>query len=175
MNNLNPGQIERLTLLIEECSEVIKASTKILRFGNSTTNLKALEEEIGDCSYVMDMLAQNDDVKVENIIESYMSKPDRMREFVMYQKSTSTFIKPAHKRGDPVYLPEGSTTCSEIVDGSEYKSYYQFLQFKNEYISHEEALTPKGLEVYLLCEKCLLAGLASPIKYSEPNNRWEYA
>ena len=52
-----------LTCLIEECSEVIKASTKALRFGlnnkkcnGSATNMRELDHEIADVQAIVQLL-----------------------------------------------------------------------------------------------------------------------
>lgn len=50
-----PSYEEKLVLLIEEAAEVIKAATKILRFGDETTNLfKPSEERIALCQEIED-------------------------------------------------------------------------------------------------------------------------
>ena len=64
-NGLNAGQEERLTVLAEECAEVIKAITKTLRHGlqsrnpdvrDSPTNQEALRKEIDDVRVAISML-----------------------------------------------------------------------------------------------------------------------
>lgn len=52
---------EILTILQEECAEVIQASTKIQRFGlssewNGSTTLESLEKELGDLLCMIDLL-----------------------------------------------------------------------------------------------------------------------
>jgi hypothetical protein len=58
MNNLTEKQDEILTILIEECAEVIQVATKIKRFGLMSahpekpeqTNFVLLSKEVGDLS-----------------------------------------------------------------------------------------------------------------------------
>lgn len=70
------AQVERLHLLIEEASEVIKAATKALRHGYSKRNPMnpslcdnryELEEEMGDLRAAMLLLCRAGDVKKKNI------------------------------------------------------------------------------------------------------------
>lgn len=62
MNHLTPHQDECLTILQEECAEVIQLASKIKRFGALNTragydrnNYLLLEEEIGDILAMIDM------------------------------------------------------------------------------------------------------------------------
>jgi hypothetical protein len=66
-NNLTPAEDERLTILIEECGEVIQAACKIQRHGyvgryeTGEGNRFALECELGDVRHILDrMLAAGD-------------------------------------------------------------------------------------------------------------------
>lgn len=63
MNNLTPAQIERLAILIEECSEVQQIACKILRHGydsknplidDSLTNRQLLQNEMGDLLFAIE-------------------------------------------------------------------------------------------------------------------------
>lgn len=72
-NGLSDLERERLSYIIEECSEVIKAATKILRHGylsrnpdlsNSPTNQEALQLEIGDLRYAVSLLEANGDTGI---------------------------------------------------------------------------------------------------------------
>lgn len=59
---LTPQQDELLTILIEECAEVIQAATKMQRFGilgvydTGETNIRRLMVEIGDVFGVVSLL-----------------------------------------------------------------------------------------------------------------------
>lgn len=82
-NGLTEAQEERLDLLIEECSEVIKAASKIKRFGYQSTNpyapqdgtnLNQLQLEMGDLDAIYELLIANKDVDVEAINERHREK-----------------------------------------------------------------------------------------------------
>lgn len=69
--SLNEAQLERLDLLIEECSEVIQAACKIKRFGYESTypillgdpnNREHLEIEVGGLCAVLDLFALAGDI-----------------------------------------------------------------------------------------------------------------
>lgn len=60
-----PYERELLTILIEECGEIIQAATKTLRFGaqdgypgQSKTNADDLNKEIGDLVCMVDMAGE---------------------------------------------------------------------------------------------------------------------
>ncbi len=76
-NKLTPAETERLTLLVEEASEVIQVVGKIFRHGFESyhpdtfeTNRKALERELGDLKFAVDFLCKNRDIDM-NYIEIY--------------------------------------------------------------------------------------------------------
>lgn len=75
--SLNPSEAERLELLIEECSEVIQASTKILRHGydsshpdrspmGDTVNRDDLQDEVADVQAVLTMMENEQDIEVSD-------------------------------------------------------------------------------------------------------------
>lgn len=72
-NGLTPAEAERLSLLAEECAEVVQAVTKILRHGYQSydptacisermTNQQALGKEMGHVLAAMQMLENAKDV-----------------------------------------------------------------------------------------------------------------
>jgi len=76
---------ELLVLLIEECSEVIKAATKCLRFGYDVDhncgygrNSDELAKECGDLQAVMDELPLNALVKMQSQ-EGKIAKAERAK------------------------------------------------------------------------------------------------
>lgn len=78
-NDLSPAEIERLALLIEECSEVIKVCTKVLRHGwqpagEPYDNRAALEQELGDVRLAERLMITNCDVHENNIIDRTYDK-----------------------------------------------------------------------------------------------------
>lgn len=73
---LTPAEQERLTWLIEECSEVIKAGTKILRHGYRSynpdkpaygDNRRDLEMEIGDVLSAVGLMLNAEDIQETHI------------------------------------------------------------------------------------------------------------
>lgn len=82
---------EILTLLQEECGEVIQASTKVVRFGASPNNKRQLINELGDLLGAVKMLYEEMEFDADDLLrradmkivkaESYMNnvKPKRQR------------------------------------------------------------------------------------------------
>ena len=90
LKQINDHQEECLTILIEECAEVIQIASKIKRFGligkntNSTlTNLENLEAELGDVLALIDM-ATNSGIGItkEGIENSRVNKMQRLTKFM---------------------------------------------------------------------------------------------
>jgi NTP pyrophosphatase (non-canonical NTP hydrolase) len=91
--NLSPPEIERLDLLVEECSEVIKAAQKIKRFGYWSThggshppNIDMLMEELGDLLATITMMERGGEVSREQIEVARQNKLHRMRPYVRFQQ-----------------------------------------------------------------------------------------
>lgn len=84
---MTKAQEERLFLLIEECSEVIQAATKVLRFGidgcydNGEKNIIALMREMGDVRGAMIIMCRAGDVSKEFIHKQADSKLEKFKEF----------------------------------------------------------------------------------------------
>jgi NTP pyrophosphatase (non-canonical NTP hydrolase) len=84
-NRLKLAQLERLSLLIEECGEVIKAAGKVLRHGydnfdpddDATSNRLDLQREIGDVLCAIDFLVEAKDLS--GTIIQYDKKQKRAR------------------------------------------------------------------------------------------------
>ena len=77
-----------LTCLAEECAEVIKEVTKILRFGlddgyDGKWNSKTLNEELNDLMGVIDMLPDFG-VKVDITDEAMEAKQKKVKKFMQY-------------------------------------------------------------------------------------------
>lgn len=94
-NGLTEAEAERLALVIEECSEVQKAASKILRHGfescnplieKSETNRQALAREMGDLLHVFDRLATSKDVDVIAMEEHTRRKECTIRSWLHHQE-----------------------------------------------------------------------------------------
>lgn len=95
-NGLSEAEAERLAVLAEECAEVIKAISKILRHGYESvnphaldsgdrppeTNRSALERELGDARCATDMLILASDVSGERVLLASQSKAMKIRRWL---------------------------------------------------------------------------------------------
>jgi hypothetical protein len=77
---------ELLTILAEECAEVIVECSKIKRFGKSSvyegeTALDRLEKEIGDLWCMIDLLHGADMVSYTKIDEYAMKKHEKLKQW----------------------------------------------------------------------------------------------
>jgi hypothetical protein len=70
---------EMLTITMEECAEVIQACSKVIRFGETPTNLTALEKEIGDLYCMIDMLHQHDYISYTRIDDYSLLKREKLK------------------------------------------------------------------------------------------------
>lgn len=69
-NLLSAAQAERLAVLIEECGEVIKAASKVLRHGYydaGYNNRAHLEAELGDVLYALELMVADGDLSEAEI------------------------------------------------------------------------------------------------------------
>jgi hypothetical protein len=78
---LNDYDKELLTITMEECAEVIQACSKIIRFGETSTNLTALEKELGDLYCMIDLLHQNDYISFSKIDDYSLAKKEKLKVF----------------------------------------------------------------------------------------------
>ena len=73
---------EILTILSEECAEVIQASSKLQRFGtNDERNQKKLEAEIGDLMAMILILNYYGMVSEEEIMKQVKSKLKKLKRY----------------------------------------------------------------------------------------------
>ena len=95
-NGLTKAETERLSLLVEECSEVIQAATKILRHGYESLNpdnpahagnRSDLEDEIGHVVFAVSMLVRNGDVKPLHIEQSAAFKVKKVRRYLHHNEA----------------------------------------------------------------------------------------
>lgn len=98
-NCLSEAEQERLSILIEECGEVVQAACKILRHGYESTNPKAvtpddefpetnrqgIERELGDLQHALLRMERAGDVSPQRIVERQNSKPERIKPYLHHQ------------------------------------------------------------------------------------------
>lgn len=94
INNLVPQEIERLSILVEECGEVIQAATKVLRHGyysvhpvSEETNLDSLQKELGDLRAAIILMGVAGDIDKATIHKAAVDKCERLKKWVHYQHS----------------------------------------------------------------------------------------
>ena len=92
VSGLTPAQDERLTLLIEECAEVIKVATKIQRFGYNSfhplgimSNRELLEHELGDVATARRLLEEASDVSVVKVEAAAAEKYKTVGSYLNHQ------------------------------------------------------------------------------------------
>jgi len=73
---------ETLTILSEECAEVIQANSKLIRFGVDNEENKAhLEQELGDIMAMVCILDYYGYVNIENIASHMGPKMEKLKKF----------------------------------------------------------------------------------------------
>jgi NTP pyrophosphatase (non-canonical NTP hydrolase) len=77
---------ELLTVLSEECAEVIQAASKIIRFGadseyDGVTALDALEKELGDLYCMIDLLHANDMISFTKLDDYANEKYEKLKKW----------------------------------------------------------------------------------------------
>jgi NTP pyrophosphatase (non-canonical NTP hydrolase) len=72
---------ELLTIMMEECGEVIQACSKIIRFGATDEKLKELEKELGDLFQMMELAHQYDLVSWTGIDEASSAKAEKLKKY----------------------------------------------------------------------------------------------
>ena len=77
---------ELLTILMEECAEVIDEASKIKRFGESSvyegqTALDRLEKELGDLYCLIDLLHGEDMISYTKLDKYAVAKHQKLREW----------------------------------------------------------------------------------------------
>lgn len=91
-NELSPAEDERLTLLMEECAEVIQAIGKIKRHGYKSfhpsggpDNRENLEMELGDVMHIIDRMVRARDISRDSITAYKNAKADRIGKYLHHQ------------------------------------------------------------------------------------------
>jgi NTP pyrophosphatase (non-canonical NTP hydrolase) len=92
-NGLTPQQAELLTLLAEECAEVIQAVTKIQRHGlnsrNPSTgehNVAALNRELGQAQLAKNLLFRAGVVCMRSTLEAHDAKLEVIQKYLHHSK-----------------------------------------------------------------------------------------
>ena len=91
-NKLTPAQIERLSILAEECGETVQAAMKVIRRGYNRkhprkpgpNNRAHLEYEIGNILNAIDMMVTAGDVRQSKINASLESKRERVKQYLYH-------------------------------------------------------------------------------------------
>lgn len=78
-------QEELLTILMEECGEVIIEASKIKRFGdmeyNGETALQRLEKELGDLQCMIELLHEEFSISYEIMEEQSKKKREKLKKW----------------------------------------------------------------------------------------------
>ena len=73
---------ETLTILSEECAEVIQANSKLIRFGPyDEDNIKELEKELGDVMAMVLVLDYYGYIKLDNIQKNIEPKLKKLKKY----------------------------------------------------------------------------------------------
>lgn len=77
---------ELLTVLMEECGEVIQAASKVIRFGETSeykgcTAMESLEKELGDLYCMIDLLHANDMISFTKLDDYSNEKYQKLRDW----------------------------------------------------------------------------------------------
>jgi len=92
-NQLNPDELERLAILMEECAEVQQVIGKILRHGYEShhpdnsmeSNRFLLTKEMGDLKHAMKMIFDAKDVHEEHIDLRVKAKARKIQPYLHHQ------------------------------------------------------------------------------------------
>ena len=93
-NQLSPDADERLTLLAEECAEVIQAVAKIQRHGYASrhpnggpTNREMLAKEVGHVQHAIDRMLMACDFNMCSVIEARDKKRVEIEQYLHHQSA----------------------------------------------------------------------------------------
>lgn len=70
---------ELMTVLAEECAEVVQACCKIKRFGLDGNNLQELAKELGDLQCMIEMCHDADLISYSEIEEQVQAKREKLK------------------------------------------------------------------------------------------------
>lgn len=95
-NQLPPAAAERLSILAEECAEVIQVIGKIQRHGYESqhpngglNNRQLLEKELGDVRFAMELMLEGGDVDSDHIAHAMSEKGLRIGQFLHHNMHLS--------------------------------------------------------------------------------------
>ena len=77
---------ELLTVLSEECAEVIQSASKIKRFGMDANNLKVFAKELGDLQCMINMCQEADLITWSEIEEQVEMKREKLKVYSEHLK-----------------------------------------------------------------------------------------
>lgn len=72
---------ELLTILMEECGEVIQRASKIIRFGADKDNVEAFEKELGDLQCMIDLCQEYDLISFSQVDEFAEAKREKLKKY----------------------------------------------------------------------------------------------
>lgn len=94
------AELERISILGEECGEIVQAIGKVMRHGWTATmdmgpelemqfnNRSDLEREIGNLYAAVDMMAEAGDLDMAKISDASIEHREKLRDFTYYQKDS---------------------------------------------------------------------------------------
>lgn len=96
-NKLSPSEAERLTLVAEECAEVIQAITKIQRHGYEShhpdggpTNRQDLEKELGQLQLAIGVMLKAEDISEISINDACDRKAAEINRWLHHNELDAT-------------------------------------------------------------------------------------
>lgn len=75
----NDSSTELLTILQEECAEVIQEASKIKRFGQERVNIDRLAKEVGDLVCMIELLQEWEVISYSAVEESRQQKLEKLK------------------------------------------------------------------------------------------------
>jgi len=89
----NDSATELLTILQEECAEVIQEASKIKRFGQERVNIDRLAKEVGDLVCMIELLQEWEVISYSAVEESRQQKLEKLKVWsnLFSEEDTSTY------------------------------------------------------------------------------------
>jgi len=72
---------ELLVITMEECSELVQACSKILRFGRTEKSVQNLKRELGDVACMLALFVEYDWMTEEELIECMGKKAKKLKKW----------------------------------------------------------------------------------------------